>query len=91
MKEKKQVEEKIFQEIDKQVEELKQMINEQYKNATMDEMEFPVIQGKLELKMCFQLPLKCGSYLICVPKQLVVKYSFKLYHKKQHYLIYFKL
>ena len=43
MKEKNQVEEKIFQEIDKQVEELKEMINEQYKNATMDEMELLVL------------------------------------------------
>ena len=43
MKEKNQVEEKIFQEIDKQVEELKEMINEQYKNATIDEMELLVL------------------------------------------------
>jgi len=31
--------EKIYQGIDKQVEELKEMIEERYKDATMDEME----------------------------------------------------
>ncbi len=36
--------EKIDQEIDKQVEELKKMIEERYKDATMDEMELAVFK-----------------------------------------------
>lgn len=48
MKNPTQTENEIFQKIDKQVEELKAMIEEQYKNATMDEMElivFKHVQG----------------------------------------------
>ena len=36
--------EKIDQEINKQVEELKKMIDERYKDATMDEMELSVFK-----------------------------------------------
>jgi hypothetical protein len=35
---------KINQEINKQIEELKKMVDERYKNATMDEMELAVFQ-----------------------------------------------
>ncbi len=35
---------KIYQEIDRQVEELKKMIEERYKDATMDEMELAVFK-----------------------------------------------
>ena len=39
-----QIKEKIDQEIDKQVEELKRMIEDRYKDATMDEMELSVFK-----------------------------------------------
>ena len=46
---------KIYQEIDNQVEELKKMIEERYKNATMDEMELAIFKhlqgiGKIALE-----------------------------------------
>ncbi len=58
-------ENKIYQEIDKQVEELKKMVNERYKDATMDEMELSVfkhlqgigqkvLEGYMEKKLCTQ-------------------------------------
>ena len=47
--------EKIYQEIDKQIEELKEMIDERYKDATMDEMELAIFKhlqgiGKIALE-----------------------------------------
>jgi len=39
-----QIKEKIDQEINKQVEELKRMIEDRYKDATMDEMELSVFK-----------------------------------------------
>jgi len=36
--------EKIYEEIDRQMEELKKMIEERYKDATMDEMELAVFK-----------------------------------------------
>ncbi len=44
MKNSNPTESKIHQEIDKQVEELKRMIDERYKHATMTEMELSVFQ-----------------------------------------------
>jgi len=42
MKNSTQEKNKIYQEIDKQVEELKKMIDERYKEATMAEMEIAI-------------------------------------------------
>ena len=49
MKNTTQAEDKILQEIDRQVEKLKDTIEEQYKNATMDEMELIVLKHAQEI------------------------------------------
>jgi len=44
MKNKSPTKEKIYEEIDKQIEALKRMVEERYKDATMDEMELAVFK-----------------------------------------------
>ena len=51
--------EKIYEEIDKQIEALKRMVEERYKDATMDEMELAVFKhlqgvGKSVLEEYYQ-------------------------------------